>query len=83
LVQTDSKVNTRWSPGLKFLLNGHFKHFFAVLNAHTAFYLVVPKYLRIRKELKLKLKEDTIVGIYPKSIIKRHFIQKKSSFSEL
>ena len=77
------KIILDWIGGSKFLISGNFKHFFAVLNAHLAFYQVLPRYLKIRKDLKLKLEAENIIGIYPKSIVKSHFIQKKNYFSEL
>tara|TARA_B100001094_G_scaffold305992_1_gene336331 strand:- start:749 stop:1762 length:1014 start_codon:yes stop_codon:yes gene_type:complete len=68
---------------LKFLLEGDFNHFFAILKAHFSFYYALPKYMKIRKKLKLELKNNNIIGIYTKSIIKSHFIQKKNCFSDL
>ena len=68
---------------IKFLLEGNIKHFIAVLKAHISFYINLPKYLKIRKKLKIDLRNETIKGIYTSSIVKDNFINKTNKYSDL
>ena len=67
--------------GAKFLLEGNFNHTLAVIKAHFSFYKVLPKYLKIRKQLQKDLKNEHIKGIYAKSIVIDHFLKKVKTFN--
>jgi GT2 family glycosyltransferase len=66
--------------GLKFLLEGHYKDFFAVFKAHNYFYLSYPKH----KEKRLKIKHNkNITQIYRKNIVLEYYLKGKKKFSQL
>ena len=69
--------------GLKFLLEGNFKHTLAIINAHFAFWYSFPRYLKIRKQLNFQLSNKPVKGLFKASIIKEHFIKKKRKFSDI
>jgi len=69
--------------GLKFLLEGNFKHTLAIMKAHFAFYYSFPRYLKIRKQLNFQLSNKPVKGLFKASIIKEHFIKKKRKFSDI
>lgn len=69
--------------GMKFLIQGDFKHTLAVVKAHFSFYKVLPKFLKVRKQLRLELKNDNVKGIYNNSIISDHFLKGKNYFSQI
>lgn len=69
--------------GIKFIAEGNIKHSIAVLKAHFSFYRALPKYLKIRKELKRSLPHQEVDVIYKKLVVKEHFLSKKKTFSEL
>lgn len=69
--------------GMKFLLQGDFKHTLAVIKAHFSFYKVLPQFLKVRKQLRIELKNDNIKGIYNNSIISDHFLKGKNNFSQI
>ena len=68
----------------KFLFDGQPKHFFAVIRAHFAYYLWLPKILRQRKALEqsagFKYGFD---HIYRGNVVAEHFLKGKKKFSEL
>lgn len=68
---------------IKFLVEGKPAHTLAVLKAHFSFYYNVPKYLKVRKKLQLKLPNQEIKGIYQKSIIVDYFLKRKKQYSSL
>jgi len=70
--------------GLKFLIGGEPKHFFAVIRAHFAFYFTIGKTLRKRKEMKKipGFRFDTSC-IYKGNIVAEHFLRGKKNFTEL
>ena len=68
---------------LRFLLQGSFKDFWAVLRAHRAFYGMKNSYKGTRK-LNNKAKNNVIVsGIYPGSIVADFFLRGKLRFDQL
>ncbi len=69
--------------GIKFLLQGDFKHTLAVIKAHFSFYRVFPQFLKVRKQLRRQLKNDDVKGIYKNSIISDHFLKGKNKFSQI
>ena len=68
----------------KFLFDGQPKHFFAVIRAHFAYYLWLPKIRRQRKALEqsagFKYGFD---HIYRGNVVAEHFLKGKKKFSEL
>ncbi len=64
--------------GLRFLLQGKFGHFLAVIEAHFSFYSLIPKFLQKRKQWASNLKYATI-----NSVVWRYFIAKKRNFNNL
>ena len=83
LLKMTQKLLLDGLAGLKFLLEGNIKHFFAVFKAHISFYGNLKKYLKIRKQLKQQLPKKEITGIYKPSIAKEYFISKKNKYSDL
>lgn len=69
--------------GLKFLLQGDFKHTISVIKAHFSFYKVFPRFFKIRKQLRKEFKNDDVKGIYNNSIISDHFLKGKNKFSQI
>jgi GT2 family glycosyltransferase len=69
--------------GLKFLFSMQFKHTWAVLKAHFAFYSGLFYYLNKRKKLKLNDCRPNKTGIYNKSIVYDFYINRIKKFSEL
>lgn len=66
----------------KFLFEGNFYHFTAVLKAHFSFYKNIPLYLRKRKETT-KSNGNLNVGIYNGNIVTHYFLLKKKQFHDL
>ncbi len=64
--------------GLKFLLEGKFNHFFAILEAHASFYR---HFGRIKKKRPKQLIMSNYYHIY--SVIFSHFILQKKRFTQL
>lgn len=60
-----------------YLLQGHFKDFWAVIVSHFAFYRRVPAILKKRNNPK------SVSLVYSKSVVKDYFIKKQKTFSEL
>ena len=69
--------------GMKFLIEGDLKHTGAIIKAHFSFYSKLPKYLKIRKQLKIELVNNNVIGIYKRSIAKDYFLWKQKKFSDL
>jgi hypothetical protein len=63
----------------KFLLDGGFADFYAVLRAHFYFYSNFPK---LRRQRKL-LTQNMVHGIYTGNLVKDYFLKKKTRFTEL
>ncbi|NQU53102.1 MAG: glycosyltransferase family 2 protein [Bacteroidetes bacterium] len=68
---------------VKFLAGFQFKNFWAVANAHTAFYKNLAKLIQKRKETQKQVLVQVHPETYTKSIMWKFFIQKKQKFSEL
>jgi len=64
---------------VKFLVDGGFKDFFAVLKAHWKFYQVYPQ---LKKERKLS-KPGKVTMIYRKNLVYEYFLKGKRKFSDL
>ena len=64
---------------LKFLAEGGFKDFWAVVRAHFSFY----RTLRKTKAKRKLLKQNEVTQIYKGSVVLEHFLRGKKKFSEL
>ncbi|MFZ4546408.1 MAG: glycosyltransferase family 2 protein [Bacteroidales bacterium] len=64
---------------LKFLVDGGFKDFYAVLRAHLYFY---SHFNSLRKKRKL-LNHNMVHGIYKGNLVKEYYLKKKTIFTEL
>jgi GT2 family glycosyltransferase len=64
---------------VKFLFDGGFADFFAVIKAHFKFYSMLPE---LRKERKLK-KHFPVSKIYNKNLVFEYFLKGKRKFSDL
>jgi GT2 family glycosyltransferase len=64
---------------LKFLLDGGFRDFYAVLRAHLYFYSHFAELRRKRKQLT----QGNVHGIYKKNLVKEYYINKKTLFTQL
>ena len=65
--------------GLKFLSEGGFQDFLAVIKAHFYFYRNIGKLRNKRK----KLKQGKVSQIYDGNIVIEHYLRRKSRFSDL
>lgn len=65
--------------GFKFLFEGGFKDFYAVIHAHLSFYASFNKNLKKRKNIHHK----HVSKIYMRNIVWEYYIEKKSIFSKL
>ena len=68
---------------LRFLLQGAFKDFWAVLRAHFAFYGMKSSYRGIKNLNKYKENSVIACGIYPGSIVQDFFLKNRKKFSDL
>lgn len=69
--------------GTLFFLKFQFRHFWAVLKSHFAFYAHLPQLLKQRKEIKRTTSQFNATGLYKKNIVVRKFVKGISSFGEL
>ena len=65
--------------GIKFLLEGGFQDFLAVIKAHFYFYRNIGN---LRKKRK-KLKQGKVSQIYDGNIVVEHYLRRKNRFSDL
>jgi len=63
----------------KFLIDGGFKDFYAVLRAHLYFYSHFTAIRRKRKQFT----QSMVHGIYRNNLVKEYYIKKKNKFSQL
>lgn len=63
--------------GIRFLFQGKFKHFWAILKAHFSFYILFTKNFKKRSEIQSKKYYKT------KSIVYLHFIKKVKVFNNI
>lgn len=68
---------------IRFLLQGAFKDFWAVLRAHRAFYGMKNRYKGTNKKNKTAKNNVLVFGIYPGSIVADFFLRGKNSFEQL
>jgi GT2 family glycosyltransferase len=64
--------------GLLFLIQGKPKHIIAIIKSHLSFYLLIPSYLKKRKNVGSNLKY-----YHTKSVVWKYFAIKKRIFKEL
>lgn len=69
--------------GMRFITEGNFGYFWAVLKAHFSVYRHLPLMLRKRKEESKHLRAPNLAGLYQCSVIERFFIQKHKTFTEI
>ena len=65
--------------GIKFLLEGGFGDFTAVVKAHFYFYRNIPKLKQKRKLLK----QNKVSQVYEGNIVVEHYLKRKKKFSDL
>lgn len=68
-----------WIAALKFLFDGSFADFFAVIRAHMSFLRHIPVLKKKRKQYTHK----KVSNIYQKNIVFKYFLEKKKLFKEL
>jgi len=68
---------------LRFLIQGAFKDFWAVLRAHRAFYGMKRTYKGMGRINKTTKNNVIVSGIYPGSIVADFFLKGKNSFNQL
>ncbi len=69
--------------GVKFILSGAPKDTWAIFKAHMAFYGSLPSLPAIRKKIGRKKHFPYMNGVLGHSIVYKHFVNKKNTFSEL
>lgn len=69
--------------GIRFLFEGNFSYFFAVLKAHFYFYAKFLVYLKLRNEEKKHWKTANLCGQFRGSILVSFFLKHKHNFHEL
>lgn len=69
--------------GLKFMLEGNFKHTWEIIRAHNHFYAHLNTLLRDRKNLAYAEDKANTTGVFQKSIVAARFLGGKKKFSEL
>jgi len=67
----------------RFLFQGAFKDFWAVIRAHLAFYEMKSSYKGIKNRNKSPENNVIVSGIYPGSIVLDFFLKGKRKFSDL
>ena len=67
----------------RFLFQGAFKDFWAVVRAHRAFYGMKSSYRGIKNKNKYPENDVIVAGIYPGSIVADFFLKSKKKFSDL
>ena len=69
--------------GIRFLTEGNFSYFFAVLKAHFHFYSKFFLYLKLRNIEKKSWKTPNLCGQYRSSILVSFFLKHKHNFQQL
>jgi GT2 family glycosyltransferase len=69
--------------GVRFLTEGKWHHFTAILRAHFAFYVMLPSTLQKRRTESNNIKDPNLTGWYQSSILYAFFIQGKKEFHQL
>jgi hypothetical protein len=66
-----------------FLINGYPKHSLAIHQAHYHFARHFFKWLKLRRKVQQKITNNSMKGIYNKSVVWKHFVEQKQFYSEL
>ncbi len=66
-----------------FIMNGEFKHSWAIHRAHAHFFFRFNHWFKKRKSIKRYKNLAVNENVYPGSIVFEHFIEKKNTFNEL
>ncbi|MFM7728406.1 MAG: glycosyltransferase family 2 protein, partial [Flavobacteriales bacterium] len=69
--------------GIRFITEGKWSHFVAVLRAHFSFYGSMRVLQRKRRKEELCIVEPNLAGVYNQSILKFFFLKKKRRFTDL
>ena len=69
--------------GIRFITEGKWNHFTAVLKAHFSFYSNMRLLQRKRRKEEVAIVEPNLIGVYNQSILKSFFIHKKRRFTDL
>jgi len=69
--------------GIRFITEGKWSHFTAVLKAHFSFYGNMRLLQRKRRKEELCIVEPNLTGVYNQSILKYFFLKKKRRFTDL
>lgn len=69
--------------GIRFLFEGNFSYFIAVLKAHFHFYSKFSFYLKLRNQEKKHWKSPNLCGQYRGSILVSFFLKHKHNFQQL
>ena len=69
--------------GVQFLVLGYFRHTWAIVRAHFAFYSRIPYYLKLRKRYVKNVKTHHHVEMFKRSIVFNYFILKRKTFHSL
>jgi hypothetical protein len=69
--------------GVRFITEGKWSHFTAVLKAHFSFYGNMRILQRKRRKEELAIVQPNLTGVYNQSILKHFFIRKMRRFTDL
>ena len=69
--------------GFRFIAEGKWSHFTAVLKAHFSFYGNIRVLQRKRRKEELAIVEPNLTGVYNQSILKYFFLFKKRRYTDL
>ena len=83
----DNRLNTvlrrrmvlDWVAAVKFLLQGHFGEFGAVVSAHKEFRSLLPQL----KEKRAALKQEAVAGVYQRLLLRDYYFHRCKTFSSL
>lgn len=73
------RVLLDWVAALKFLVEGSFADFWAVIRAHFAFFARIPKLIKVRKTLR----HGAVGQIYQRNIVFDNYLRGLKTFSQL
>lgn len=68
---------------IRALVNGNFKEYKAIVQAHWQFYGGIRHWFRKRKQAKPFVKNPNKTGLYNHSIVLQYFINRKDTFDKL
>ncbi len=77
------RLTLDWLAAIKFLLAGHGRHAWAVINAHIFLLLHLSSLLKKRHLLAASLQNYAVDQVYGKSIVLGYFLFRKKKFTDL